>query len=475
MIRLISLWMCLFCLSQAAEKPNIVVVFCDDMGYGDLGCFGAKGWKTPHIDSIAENGVKFTDFYVAQPVCSASRCALLTGCYPNRLGISGALFPASNVGLHPDETTLAEVCKSVGYHTAMYGKWHLGYQEKFLPVNQGFDDYLGYPYSNDMWPSGPVKFMKQYPHLPLIEDDEIVSFVRDQTWMTTWLTERSVDFIRRSKKKEQPFFLYLAHPQPHVPLYVSPKHEGSSEQGKYGDVMHEIDWSTGKVLAALEEAGATENTLVVFTSDNGPWMVYGNHAGGVGPLRGSKGTNWDGGVRVPCVMQWPAKLKPGSVVKTPLMTIDLLPTITKLIGAKLPARKIDGKDAWKVISGEQSEPVQEAYFFFYKKNDLEAMRMGKWKLQFPHKYRIESVAPGKDGNSGTYGSGRTALELYDLEKDPGESKNVIADHPEVLAKMKTLADKKRKELGDNLTKIKGAENRKPGHAPVADWAKRGGR
>ncbi len=471
MNRLISLWIGLFCLSQASGKPNIVVIFCDDMGYGDIGCFGAKGWNTPNIDSIAQKGVKLTDFYVAQPVCSASRCALLTGCYPNRLGISGALFPASNVGLHPDETTLAEICKSVGYQTAMYGKWHLGYQKEFLPANQGFDDYLGYPYSNDMWPSGPVRFMKQYPHLPLIEDDEIVAQVRDQTYMTTWLTERAVRFIGESTKKESPFFLYLAHPQPHVPLYVSPKHKGSSEQGMYGDVIQEIDWSTGEVLAALDKAGVTEDTLVVFTSDNGPWMVYGNHAGGVGPLRGAKGTCWDGGVRVPCVMQWPAKLKAGSVVKTPLMTIDLLPTITKLIGAKLPERKIDGKDAWKVIASEQSEPVQEAYFFWYKKNDLEAMRMGQWKLQFPHKYRDASLAPGKDGLPGKHGSGKTGLELYDLEADPGESKDLAAEHPEVVAKMKAFADRKRAELGDNLTKIKGTENRKPGNAPVADWAK----
>ncbi|MEJ6719548.1 MAG: sulfatase [Akkermansiaceae bacterium] len=471
MNRLILLWMNLFCLGQAAEKPNIVVIFCDDMGYGDIGCFGAKGWNTPHIDSIAEKGVKFTDFYVAQPVCSASRCALLTGCYPNRLGISGALFPASNVGLHPDETTLAEICKSVGYDTAMYGKWHLGYQEKFLPVNQGFDDYLGYPYSNDMWPSGPVRFMKQYPHLPLIEDDEIVAQVRDQTYMTTWLTERAVRFIENSTRRKAPFFLYLAHPQPHVPLYVSPKHKGSSEQGMYGDVIQEIDWSTGEVLAALDTAGATENTLVIFTSDNGPWMVYGNHAGGVGPLRGSKGTCWDGGVRVPCVMQWPGKLKAGSVIKTPLMTIDLLPSITKLIGAKLPEKKIDGKDAWKVISGEQSEPVQEAYFFWYKRNDLEAMRMGKWKMQFPHQYRIAPENPGNDGHSGKHDFGKTGLELYDSEADPGESKDVAADHPEIVAKMKALADKKRTELGDQLTKVKGTENRKPGNAPVADWAK----
>ncbi len=474
MIRSISLWICLLCPMYAAEKPNLVIIFCDDMGYGDLSCFGAEGWKTPHIDSIAEKGVKFTDFYVAQPVCSASRAALLTGCYPNRVGISGALFPESTVGLHSDETTLAELCKSVGYATAMYGKWHLGYQEEFLPVKQGFDDYLGYPYSNDMWPSGPVRFMKQYPHLPLIEDDEIVAQVRDQTYMTTWLTERAVRFIDQSKSEEKPFFLYLAHPQPHVPLYVSPKHQGSSEQGKYGDVMHEIDWSTGEVLAALEKAGVTENTLVVFTSDNGPWMVYGNHAGGVGPLRGTKGTTFDGGVRVPCVMQWPAKLKAGSVVKTPLMTIDLFPTIAKLIGAELPERKIDGKDAWKVIAGEQSESVQEAYFFYYGRGNLEAMRMGKWKLHFPHKYRDEHVAPGNDGHSGKYGGGKTGLELYDLDADVAESKNVIAEYPEVLAKMKALADQKRAELGDNLTKVAGTENRKPGHAPVAEWAKKKG-
>lgn len=470
MIRLILLWMCFFCLSEAAEKPNLVVIFCDDMGYGDLGCYGAKGWQTPHIDSIAQKGVKFTDFYVAQPVCSASRTALLTGCYPNRLGISGALSHSSKVGLHADETTLAEVCKSVGYATAMYGKWHLGYQKEFLPVHHGFDDYLGYPYSNDMWPSGPVRFMNNYPLLPLIEDDEIVARVRDQTWMTTWITERSVEFIEKSKDK--PFFLYLAHPQPHVPLYTSPKHAGSSEQGKYGDVMHEIDWSTGEVLKALDAAGVTENTLVMFTSDNGPWMVYGNHAGGVGPLRGSKGNCWDGGVRVPCVMQWPAKLKAGAVVKTPLMTIDLLPTVVNLIGAKMPGLKIDGKDAWKVIAGEQVESVQEAYFFYYGRNNLEAMRMGKWKLQFPHKWRNSKISPANDGQSGKYVFENVGLELYDLEADPGERKDLAAAHPEIVATMQALADKKRAELGDDATKVKGTENREPGTAPLADWAKK---
>lgn len=469
MNRLIFVWLCLFGFSQAQEKPNIVIIFCDDMGYGDLGCYGAQGWKTPKIDSIAQNGVKFTDFYVAQPVCSASRTALLTGCYPNRLGISGALSQRSKNGIHQDETTLAEICKSQGYATAMYGKWHLGYQKKFLPVHHGFDDYFGFPYSNDMWPSGPVRFVKSYPLLPLIEDDDIVARVRDQTWMTTWITERSVEFIKQSKQK--PFFLYLAHPQPHVPLYTSPTHTGSSRQGKYGDVMHEIDWSTGEVLEALKKTGVIDNTLVIFTSDNGPWMVYGNHAGGVGPLRGCKGNCWDGGVRVPCVMQWPARLKPGSVVKTPMMTIDVLPTIANLIGAPLPQKKIDGKDAWKVIAGEQDQPVQEAYYFFYRRNSLEAMRMGRWKLQFPHQWRDSKTSPANDGHAGKYVTQECGLELYDLESDPGESKDVSSVYPEIVKKMQALADLKREELGDDLKKVQGKENRQPGFAEIEEWAR----
>ena len=469
MNRLIFVLLCLFGFSQAQEKPNIVIIFCDDMGYGDLGCYGAQGWKTPKIDSIAQNGVKFTDFYVAQPVCSASRTALLTGCYPNRLGISGALSQRSKNGIHQDETTLAEICKSQGYATAMYGKWHLGYQKKFLPVHHGFDDYFGFPYSNDMWPSGPVRFVKSYPLLPLIEDDDIVARVRDQTWMTTWITERSVEFIKQSKQK--PFFLYLAHPQPHVPLYTSPTHTGSSRQGKYGDVMHEIDWSTGEVLEALKKTGVIDNTLVIFTSDNGPWMVYGNHAGGVGPLRGCKGNCWDGGVRVPCVMQWPARLKPGSVVQTPMMTIDVLPTIANLIGAPLPQKKIDGKDAWKVIAGEQDQPVQEAYYFFYRRNSLEAMRMGRWKLQFPHQWRDSKTSPANDGHAGKYVTQECGLELYDLESDPGESKDVSSVYPEIVKKMQALADLKREELGDDLKKVQGKENRQPGFAEIEEWAR----
>jgi arylsulfatase len=443
-----------------AKRPNIVLIYCDDLGYGDLGCFGAKGWKTPHIDQLAAEGVKFTDFHVAQAVCSASRAALLTGCYPNRLGITGALGPKNTVGIHEDEVTIAEVCRKAGYATAAYGKWHLGHHRKFLPVHHGFDDYFGYPYSNDMWPSGPVRFVEQYPPLPLIEDDEVIVTVEDQTYMTKWLTQRSVRFI--DEHKERPFFLYLAHPQPHVPLYVSPDRQGSSEQGTYGDVIQEIDWSTGEIMKALERHGLRDNTWVIFTSDNGPWMTYGNHGGGVGPLKGSKGTSWEGGVRVPCVMRWPDKLEAGQTNDTLLMTIDLLPTIATIVGTPLPEHPIDGKDAWSVISGAQNEPVQEAYFFYYRKNDLEAMRMGKWKLVFPHKWRDERSEPGKDGMPGKYLWPATGLELYDLETDIGETRNVLLEHPGVLAKMQSLAKAMRTRLGDDLQNVGGRERRKPG-------------
>ncbi|MGC6426904.1 MAG: sulfatase [Akkermansiaceae bacterium] len=469
MKHLFALFFYLPSLCFAAAKPNIVLIFCDDLGYGDLTSYGAKGWTTPHIDSIAKDGVKFTDFYSAQAVCSASRCSLLTGCYANRLGIHGALFPGSQNGLHPEETTLAEICKSQNYATAAFGKWHLGYQEPFLPTNQGFDEYHGYPYSNDMWPSGPVRFMPKYPKLPVYEGPEIIRREIDQTNMTTTLTERSVAFIE--KNHDKPFFLYLAHPQPHVPLFVADARKGKSEQGLYGDVIQEIDWSTGQILAALQKHKLEDNTLVIFTSDNGPWMVYGNHAGGTAGLRGQKGSSFEGGVRVPCVMKWPGTLKPGSVVRTPVMTIDLLPTIAKLIGAKLPEKKIDGKDAWPVISGAQEKPVQKAYYFFYGRGNLEAMRMGKWKLHFPRKWRDGKKEPGKDGMPGKYHWPTIGLELFDLSNDRNETRDVSANYPEVMAQMQNLASAKRIELGDGFQKINGKENREPGRAPVADWAK----
>ena len=458
-------------LVARAERPNIVIIFCDDLGYGDIGCFGAQGWETPHIDRIASQGVKLTDFHVAQAVCSASRVALMTGCYSNRVGITGALGPGTKHGLNAEETTIAEICTAAGYATAAYGKWHLGHRTQFLPTHHGFDEFFGIPYSNDMWPWHPgvrhlpeEERVKRWPHLPLFEGDQIIDAKvepRDQTDLTKRITERAVRFIR--KNKEKPFFLYVAHPQPHVPLFVSDERRGKSENGLLGDVLQEIDWSTGEILKTLDEAGLTENTWVMFTSDNGPWMVYGNHAGGVGPLRGCKGNSWEGGVRVPCVMKWPKKLKAGTVVDVPLMTIDILPTIAKVLGQPLPQRPIDGKDAWTVISGVSQEPVQEAYFFYYGRNNLEAMRMGKWKLVFPHRWRDSKTEPGGDGLPGKYHWRQTGLELYDLEQDIGEAHDVAKSHSEVVREMQALAEKMRKELGDELKKrSKGEGTREPG-------------
>ncbi|MGC9034989.1 MAG: sulfatase family protein, partial [Verrucomicrobiia bacterium] len=280
----------------AAEKPpNIIIIFADDLGYADVVCYGAKGLKTPNIDRLAKEGIRFTDFYVAQPVCSASRAALLTGCYPNRIGISGALSPSSKIGINQNEITLAELLKQKGYATAIIGKWHLGHHSQFLPTRHGFDEYFGLPYSNDMWPLHPEAKPGTYPPLPLYENETIINpnvSPRDQEQLTTQYTERAVRFIE--KNKNRPFFLYLAHSMPHVPLYVSDKFKGKSKIGLYGDVIMEIDWSVGQILEAIKRNNLDDNTLIIFTSDNGPWLSYGNHAGKAAPLREGKGTVFEG-------------------------------------------------------------------------------------------------------------------------------------------------------------------------------------
>jgi arylsulfatase len=447
-----------------AAPPNVVLIYADDLGYADLGCYGAKGWTTPHLDSIAKTGVRFTDFHTSQPVCSASRTSLLTGCYANRLGIHGALGPKATHGIADSETTLGELFKSKGYATGMVGKWHLGHHERFLPPKHGFDSYLGLPYSNDMWPHHPEKV--QFPPLPLIDGTKVVNadVTADfQPKLTTLYTERAVQFITEQKGK--PFFLYVAHSMPHVPLFVSDKFKGKSSQGLYGDVIQEIDWSVGEVLATLKKHGLEENTLVIFTSDNGPWLSYGNHAGTKGPLREGKGSVWEGGVRVPCVARWPGKIPAGSVQTEPLMTIDLFPTLAKLIGAELPKLKIDGKDAWPLFAGEKGAKCpQEAYWFYYGTNELQAIRSGKWKLILPHTCRmIEDRKPGADGNPAGYKQVKIEKPmLFDLEKDVGETTDVSAANPDVLAMMQTHAAAARAELGDSLTKTKGTGTREPG-------------
>jgi arylsulfatase A len=448
----------------SAAPPNVVIIFADDLGYADLGCYGAKGWTTPHLDKMAKDGVRFTDFYVSQPVCSASRASLLTGCYANRLGIHGALGPNAKHGIADSETTLGELFKSKGYATGMVGKWHLGHHERFLPPKHGFDSYLGLPYSNDMWPHHPEKV--QFPPLPLIDGTKIVNpdvTAEFQPKLTTLYTERAVQFIGENKAK--PFFLYLAHSMPHVPLFVSDKFKGKSEQGLYGDVIQEIDWSVGEVVAALKKHGLEDNTLVIFTSDNGPWLSYGNHAGTKGPLREGKGSVWEGGVREPCVAKWPGKIPAGRVQTEPLMTIDLFPTLAKLIGAELPKLTIDGKEAWPLFACEKGAKCpQAAYWHYYGTNELQAVRSGRWKLMLPHTCRmIEDRKPGADGKPAGYKQVKIEKPmLFDLDKDVGETTDVAAANPDVLAMMQRHADAARAELGDSLTKVKGKGVREPG-------------
>ena len=449
----------------AAKKksPNVVVIFMDDMAYADIGPFGAKAYPTPHLDRMAKEGRKFTDFYVTQAVCSASRAGLLTGCYNVRVGIFGALGPKSNNGLHANEVTLAELCKQKGYATAIYGKWHLGHHKQFLPMQHGFDDYFGLPYSNDMWPYHPgvlhlpmKERLKRWPHLPLIDKNEIINTQvsgKDQELLTTQYTERAVEFIE--KNRDNPFFLYVPHSMVHVPLFVSDKFKGKSGAGLFGDVMMEVDWSVGQILETLRKHKLDKDTLVVFTSDNGPWLSYGDHAGSSGPLREGKGTMFDGGCRESTLMWWPGTIPAGSVCSTPAMTIDILPTVAELIGAKLPAHKIDGKSIVNLVTGKNDKSPQEAYYFYYGQQ-LQAIRMGKWKLHFPHGYRTMAGRPGGTGGIPTkYSQAKIGLSLFNLEEDIGESTDVKAKHPKVVAKMQALGQAMRKELGDQGKKGSG--------------------
>ncbi|MBP3959015.1 sulfatase-like hydrolase/transferase [Gemmata sp. G18] len=454
---------------HAADAPNVVLIFTDDQGYGDLGCFGAKDFATPSIDKIAKQGVKFTDFHVSQPVCSASRASILTGCYANRIGIHGALGPNARHGIHANETTLAEVCKSKGYATGIVGKWHLGHHPQFLPTKNGFDSYFGLPYSNDMWPEHPEAKKGTYPPLPLIENEKIVDpnvTAAIQSQLTQRYTKHALDFI--AAHKAEPFFLYVAHSMPHVPLFASEAFRGKSKQGLYGDVIQEIDWSVGQILSALDEHKLADNTLVIFTCDNGPWLSYGNHAGAAGQLREGKGTVWEGGVRVPFVARWPAKILAGSVCREPAMTIDVLPTVAKIIGADLPKTKIDGKDIGALLRGEpNAKSPQEVYFHYYNANELQAVRSGKWKLILPHTYRTMAGQPqGKDGTPGKYKQVKIEVpELYDLDADVGESKNVADANPDVVKRLLAFAESAREDLGDSLTKRVGKNTREPGRVP----------
>jgi len=466
LVVLLTLSTALSPLNAAANRPpNVIVIFTDDQGYGDVGAFGGKRLTTPNLDRMAREGRRFTDFHAAQAVCTASRTALLTGCYPNRIGLSGALGPNSKIGISAGELTLAEMFRQQGYATGMAGKWHLGHTKEFLPLRHGFDEYFGIPYSGDMWPYHPEAKPGAYPPLPLIQGEAIIKDglePSDQEHLTAQYADRAVRFIE--KNKNTPFFFYLAPNMPHVPLFVSERFKGKSGVGLYGDVIMELDWAVGEVLNALQRHGIDEHTLVIFSSDNGPWLSYGNHAGSAGHLREGKGTAFEGGHREPCIMRWPGHIPADSVCDEPLMTIDILPTLARLIGASLPSHKIDGLDIWPFIAGaKDAQNPHPAYYFYYNRNDLQAVRSGDWKLVFPHTSRtMENQPQGRDGKPGVYKPLALERSLFNLKADPGESTNVAALHPEVLRRLEALAEEARADLGDDLSGRKATGSRPPG-------------
>lgn len=457
--------------------PNIVLIYMDDMGYGDVGAYGGIDYTTPNIDMLAAQGMRFTDFYAAQPICSASRAALLTGCYPNRIGFNGALPPHSKIGLSSREETIAGMLRKKGYTTGIIGKWHLGDAIKFLPLQHGFDYYFGLPYSNDMWPmnydGSPIKpedpaWGRKHtkPPLPLIEGNTPIRYIRnlqDQDMLTTWYTEKAIDFIK--KNKGRPFFLYLAHSMVHVPIAVSDKFRGKSKQGLFGDVMMEIDWSVGQVMNALKKGGIDKNTLVIFTSDNGPWLNFGNHAGSAGGLREGKSTTWEGGQKEPALIRWPGIVPPGTICNKLASNIDILPTLAAITGAPLPQNKIDGVNILPLFMGQADAAPRDHLFYYFGSNSLEAVRQGHWKLILPHVYNsYENELPGENGWPGKTRRDSTGLALYDLRRDPGERYDVKSQYPEIVQEIQKLVQQIRQDLGDDLTGAHGENRRPPGRS-----------
>jgi arylsulfatase len=451
-----------------------VLILADDLGYCDVGVFGARGFETPAMDALADQGTRFTDFYVAASVCTASRAALMTGCYPVRVTMFGALNHTSREGLHPDELLLPELLKQRGYQTACFGKWHLGTVVEFFPTRHGFDEFFGIPYSNDNSKYHPV--VKDMPPLPLYDGERQIAHDPDQSQFTRLLTERSVEFIDNNKDK--PFFLYVPHIMPHVPIFASEKFRGRSELGLYGDVIEELDWSVGEIVQALDRNGLSENTLVIVFSDNGPFLSYGTHAGRASPLREGKLTTHEGGFRSPCIMRWPGKIPARRVCRELITSMDLLPTLAGLIGESLPdERRIDGRDVWSILRGEDDAKSPHEAFYYYGGRELQAVRSGTFKLHFPHDYLTVAAEPGRDGFPSNHGKleplsitssglegiasrhgyrvARQDKALYDLSKDPGETTDVSAKHPDVVAELERLAAGMRQDLGDTLTGVSG--------------------
>lgn len=474
------------------DMPNVILIVADDMGYADLSCQGARGYKTPHLDRMAAEGTRFTSFYVAQAVCTASRAALLSGCYPNRIGLEGALNHTSRNGIHADEWLLPEMFKARGYATAAMGKWHLGTRPQFLPTRHGFDHWFGIPYSNDNSKFHPV-LAAEMPPLPLYEGETIIETDPDQSQFTQRFTRRALEFIN-SVDKSRPFFLYLPHVMPHVPIFASEKFKGRSGAGLYADVIQELDAAVGELMETLRRTSRDQQTLVIFMSDNGPFLSYGDHAGSADPLREGKLTAFEGGLRVPCIVRWSGHVPAGRVSSEPFMAIDWLPTLTELVDGKRPEKSIDGRSILSSLLGETA-PVngksatiglEDRTFYFYSGTELHAVRNGPWKLHFPHPVLTVMAEPGRDGKPSGWARVKAApksidqsgvegiasrhgyrvenigVSLYNVETDPGETKNLAVEHPEIVQRLSALAEPIRRDLGDSLLKISGTGTRPVG-------------
>ncbi|MBU2997987.1 sulfatase [Cellulophaga baltica] len=429
----------------AQDNPNIIIIFTDDQGYQDVGVFGSPLISTPNLDNMAKEGIKFTDFYAASSVCSPSRAALLTGAYPPRVGVPKVLWPNLPGGLSNEETTIANMLKTKNYVTACIGKWHLGDQQQYLPTSQGFDRYYGIPFSNDMSVNPNAKISQKIVFredmtldslkekkwrggkVPLMNQDEIVEYPVNQSNITKRYTEQAINFI--TKNKNENFFLYLAHSMPHVPLYASENFKGKSKRGLYGDAVEEIDWSVGEILNTLKQQGLDENTLIIFTSDNGPWTSKGEQGGSALPLRGQKHETFEGGFRVPMIAQWKGKIAPSTVTDEVASTIDILPTLAYLTSADLPKEKIDGKNIWPLLSGKSNKksPYNKGGFYYYLDSRLEAVRKGDWKLRIVE----DNVA------------------LYNLKNDISEQHNLASEHPKIVKKLKKMMTNFDEELDQN--------------------------
>lgn len=432
--------------SSSNRTPNIVILLTDDQGYGDMKCYGNQRIQTPNLDQLAAEGTRFTHFYAGAAASTPSRAALLTGRYAERVGLPGVVDDLSVNGLKSTEFTIADYLKQNNYATGIIGKWHLGCRPEHLPLRHGFTEFFGIPYSNDMWPFHPQP-SHAYPALPLYENEKVVEYNPTVNDMTTRLTERAVKFIENHK--DESFFLYLPYTQPHVPLGVSGKFKGKSGEGLYADVIMEIDWSVGEIMKTLKANGLDENTLVLFTSDNGPWLSYGNHGGSNGGLREGKGTTFEGGQRVPFIARMPRQIPAGVVSDQFLSALDLAPTIIELTGSEMPRmNKFDGENAWNILKGE--EQCHQPYFFIYN-GQVEAVRNGKWKCVAPHKYRIVKT-PGKDGLPGEQigNGGETGLALFDMKTDPQEKNNLAGKYPEIAAQMMQMIKDAQQEVNEEM-------------------------